>query len=494
MMKGILERAGYRVLTAYNGREAVDTGLNTKPDLIILDVRMPEMSGLEACRMLKKHEATRNIPVIFMTAHDAVKIGRDVPFLDASDVIGKQMPREEMLKRISNVLSKDRPTGNSKQKESSLVLTRSRKSRDPYRITGTVLNDKYVLTEYAGAGGMGAVYRALNFKDGSVVAVKILKPDIVERSPEYAEMFEREAKNARSLNHPHIVEIFDSGKDDDLIYMVMEWVEGRSIEDVLTQEQLSIYQIKIIFKQVCSAVASAHQKGIIHLDLKPANILLLENAKTYDFVKVIDFGLSRVISKESGTTVTKFRGTHQYCAPEQFGGRVSHRSDIYSLGATLYHLITGVLPFGASYINAKIHPNLELPEIPSVTQQRNVPAGIDLVIRKALNKNPDLRQQSAIDLFKEFNKVFELEGQKIVSEINENLHAISNLLLPIKQGSALPAGASDLIDKTNLLLDELADHRQEYLHEGELSQLREKLGALDVEYQRILREAVQISE
>lgn len=206
----------------------------------------------------------------------------------------------------------------------------------------------------------------------------------------------------RRLDHPHIVKVFDSDKDDDLSYMVMEWVEGSTIEDVITQGQLSTLRIIKIFEQVCSAIASAHRRGIIHLDLKPSNILLIEDAKPNDFVKVIDFGLSRVISKESGTTVTKFRGTHQYCAPEQFGGRVSHRSDIYSLGATLYHLLTGVIPFGTSYINAKIHPHLELPEIPSVSRQRDLPTTIDDVIKKALYKNPDLRQQSATELFEEF--------------------------------------------------------------------------------------------
>lgn len=257
--------------------------------------------------------------------------------------------------------------------------------------------------EFAGAGGMGAVYRATNLTTGETVAVKILQPHIVARSPECAELFEREAKNAEGLDHPHIVKVFDTGKDEDLSYMVMEWVEGRSVEDVLTQGQLPLDRLTNVFEQICSAVVFAHERNIIHLDLKPGNILLLDRLEPNDFVKVIDFGLSRVISKESGTTVTKFRGTHQFCAPEQFGGKVSYRSDIYSLGATLYYLLTGVIPFGTSYINAKIHPHLELPEIPSVVRQRNLPPGLDPVIRKALNKNPASRQQSALQLFDEFH-------------------------------------------------------------------------------------------
>jgi hypothetical protein len=274
--------------------------------------------------------------------------------------------------------------------------------RDPYRLTGTSLGGRYYLRGYAGGGGMGAVYHAVDTKQQKFVAVKLLKPDIVERSPEYVELFESETKNIQNLDHPHIVKVFDSGRYDEISYMVMEWIEGTSLEEVITKGQLSIERLSKIFEQICSAVATAHEKQIIHLDIKPANILLLKSAKPDDYVKVIDFGLSRVITREVGTTVTKFRGTDKYCAPEQFGGRVSHRSDIYSLGATLYHLICGVLPFGMSYINAKINPNLELPEIPSVTRQRDVPAGLDLVISKALSKDPKLRQGSALQLFEEF--------------------------------------------------------------------------------------------
>jgi serine/threonine protein kinase len=282
----------------------------------------------------------------------------------------------------------------------------TQKNKDPYRLVGTIIDEKYKLLDYAGGGGMGAVYRARDLGNDrrGLFAIKILKPDIVARNPEYAELFEREAANIQALNHPHIVKVFDSGNYEDLSYMVMEWVNGISIEDAMNQGLLSLERLTNVFGQVCDAVACAHENSIIHLDIKPANILLVTSAKPEDFVKVIDFGLSRVITRESGTTVTKFRGTDKYCAPEQFGGRVSHRSDIYSLGATLYHLITGVIPFGMSYINAKMHPNLELPPIPSVTRQREVPATIDQVISKALNRDPDQRQQSAKQLFEEFNE------------------------------------------------------------------------------------------
>jgi serine/threonine protein kinase len=321
--------------------------------------------------------------------------------------------------------------------EDHTAPSRTTRALDPYRLIKNTLAGKYKLLTYAGSGGMGVVYKAENVADQKIVAVKILKPDMVARNPEYVELFEKEVKIVQGLRHPHIVEVLDNGKDDDLSFMVMEWIEGKSIEDVIAQKQLSLSSIINIFEQICSAIAFAHERKIIHLDIKPGNILLLEDRSPDEFVKVIDFGLARVVSKESGTTVTRFRGTHQYCAPEQFGGKVSHRSDIYSLGVTLYYLLTGVIPFGASYINAKIYPNLELPEIPSVVRQRNLPLKLDNVIKKALNKNPALRQRSAKQLLKEFKDALSPTQKSRPQEIPtaEVQAAWANLEIKMRQRS-----------------------------------------------------------
>lgn len=416
LLQKYLKLIGYEVFTAENGHEAVDLARRERPDLIILEMVLPELDGLEVCRLLNNDASTHDTLFMFLSAKGGIDDKVSAFEAGAVDYLEKPFSPRELEIRIVVQLRKKLPglqlppaRADAGQVKSTYRSSKPapappsiKKAKDPFRICGTVLNEKYELTEFAGSGGMGAVYRALNLINKNIVAVKILQPHIVARNPEYAELFEREAKNAQSLEHPHIVKVFDSGKDDDLSYMVMEWVEGHSVEDVLTQGQLPLDRLTNIFKQICSAVAFAHERNIIHLDLKPGNILLVDHSASGDFVKVIDFGLSRVISKESGTTVTKFRGTHQFCSPEQFGGKVSHRSDIYSLGATLYYLLTGVIPFGTSYINAKIHPNLELPAIPSVVRQRNLPPALDRVIRKALNKDPASRQQSALQLFDEF--------------------------------------------------------------------------------------------
>ncbi len=402
LMGRLLEMDGYHVIIAKEGGEAVEKALEVIPDIIILDISMPVMTGFEACAELKRNERTRHIPIIFISAHDGKEFKDEGLRLGAIRYFTKPVDMEEVETFISHILGAANEEEHERDVPTPEAIAKA-KTKDPFRICGTVLDSRYELIEFAGSGGMGAVYRALNLADGNIVAVKILQPHIVARSPEYADLFEREVQHAQGLDHPHIVRIYDSGKDEDLSYMVMEWVEGHSVEDEIARGLLSLERITSLFGQICDAVEYAHQKGIIHLDLKPSNLLLLRDAKSDDFIKVIDFGLSRVINKESGTTVTKFRGTHQYCAPEQFAGKVSHRSDIYSLGATLYHLITGVIPFGTSYINAKMHPNLDLPEVPSVTRQRDVPSQLDFVIKKALDKSPYLRQQSVSELFEEFS-------------------------------------------------------------------------------------------
>jgi DNA-binding response OmpR family regulator len=401
LLRDYLKKLGYEVFTAQNGRELLDKAQQKKPDLIILDVTMPEINGLDACRQLKNDDATREIAIIFLSASDETATKIHAFSVGASDFLGKPFSPRELEARIAATL-RSKQFKEVKGQTAKRLRSSSRKDTDPYRLTGSVIADKYELVEYAGVGGMGVVYRATDLNDESTIAIKILKPDVANKHPEYVELFEEEVKTAQRLNHPHIVKVLDGGNAEH-VFMAMEWIEGKSIEDVVAQEKLSLERISNIFEQTCSAVASAHQKNVIHLDIKPGNILLLHDRLPNDFVKVIDFGLSKIISRESGMLVTHFRGTHQFCAPEQFGGKISYRSDIYSLGATLYHLISGVVPFGTSYINAKMHANLELPELSSLTNYMELPVEVDQIISKALSRNPKSRHDSARQLFEDFS-------------------------------------------------------------------------------------------
>lgn len=409
-IKGYYESYGAVVITAVTGPEALKRIRKNKPTIVLLDSQLPVISGASLCKTLRADGRTRDIPIIFLSdKHDVIGTVL-IEEIEANGYLKKPFDLLKLGTHILEVLHGGKVKQSAGRKEST-PMSGGRKviKRDPFRLAGSILGRKYELVDYVDAGGMGAVYRARVITyGGGTVAVKILKPDIAAKNPEYLKLLEKEVKNAQSLDHPHIVKVLDSGTDDgldynDLAYMVMEWIDGKSLEDVLAKEKLTARRVVKIFEQICSAVDAAHRSRIIHLDIKPANVLLLEDGKPDDFVKVIDFGLSRIISKESGTTVTRFRGTHQFCAPEQFGGKVSHRSDIYSLGATLYFLLTGVIPFGTSYIHAKLHPNLVLPDIPSLARQSGLPIQLDQVMSKALDKDPDIRYQSAMELFGAFS-------------------------------------------------------------------------------------------
>jgi serine/threonine-protein kinase len=251
---------------------------------------------------------------------------------------------------------------------------------------------------------MGAVYCAFDKHLNQRVAVKILKPDVAAKDSRNIELFEREVKAAMKLSHPHIVAASDVGTTQDgIAFLVMEWLEGQTLEVVLEKEKLSLEQIENIFKQVCEAIAAAHREHVLHLDIKPANIYVMQRQQGDYVVKIIDFGMAKVIANESGTTVTQFGGTFQYCSPEHFNGKLTTRSDIYSLGLTLYHLIAGRLPIGASYIYAKQLPDLELPALPSLQSYReDMPEKVERVIQKSLSKKPDDRQSSVDELLQEF--------------------------------------------------------------------------------------------
>jgi serine/threonine protein kinase len=277
---------------------------------------------------------------------------------------------------------------------------------DPYRLSGNTLLEKYKLEEYVASGGMGAVYRSIQIHTGEQFAIKFLKPDILAKNPVYATLFESEVMAVQQIDHPNIVKIVENGKnDDDVPFMVMEWLEGQSLEDALNQNKFEIEKVYHIFRQVCDAFAYAHSKNILHLDINPANIFIVKSDSEIDFIKVIDFGLSKILSSESGTTVTKFIGTDRYCSPEHYGGKFTFQSDIYSLGLTLYYMLTGLLPIGLSYINAKQYPNLDLPPFPSVLDKcSDLPSTVNDVIQKAIRKKPSERQNSVMQLWEEFSE------------------------------------------------------------------------------------------
>ncbi|MET0816653.1 MAG: serine/threonine-protein kinase [Solirubrobacteraceae bacterium] len=266
----------------------------------------------------------------------------------------------------------------------------------------------YRIEERIGRGGMGLVYRAEHINLRRRAAIKIIAPELAETSG-FRVRFNREARIAAALQHPNIVTVYDAGEEDGLLYLAMQYIEGSDLSSVLrSQGRLRPYRAIDVCRQVAAALDAAHGMGLIHRDVKPANVLI-EGRTAF----LTDFGLTKRV-EGTQTQLTKAGdvvGTIHYVAPEQIeGGRVDARTDIYSLGCLLYHCLTGELPFARDTDVAVIYAHLseEPPRITSVRPE--LPGGLDAVIAKALEKAPERRFQSCADLMSAARSVIDAAG------------------------------------------------------------------------------------
>ena len=269
---------------------------------------------------------------------------------------------------------------------------------DPYHLVGRTL-DKYQIDALVGIGGMGAVYSARQSGVDRRVAFKILQPNIVLNNQQVVELFEREAQMAGQLNHENIAIIYDAGHTaDNIWYIAMEWLEGNTLAEELSRSSpLSIARTAHILRQIAAALDTAHSAYIVHRDLKPSNIMLVKRRQRRELVKVLDFGIGKVITDTGGSPASKPYGTPHYASPEQFhtGVNVDRRTDIYSLGVMLYQMLSGELPFHASSIEEVIRLHLHVSPTPIRELRPEVPKSIERMIGLMLAKDPNQRPQRA---------------------------------------------------------------------------------------------------
>ena len=269
----------------------------------------------------------------------------------------------------------------------------------------------YRLIEKIGEGGMGVVWKALDTTLDREVAIKILPDDVTFNAARLGR-FEREAKAVAALAHPNIMSVFEFRSEGDTVFMVTELLEGRSLREALAEGPLPARKAAEIARQVARGLAAAHAKGFVHRDLKPENIFLTDEGRA----KILDFGLAAStgpgVGSQSDETHTptatvltspgSVMGTVDYMSPEQARGEeVDHRSDIFSLGALLYEMVTGVKPFrrdsAPETLTAVLREDPTPPSADSVSETR-MPAGLERVVMRCLEKLPAERFQSASDL------------------------------------------------------------------------------------------------
>ena len=262
------------------------------------------------------------------------------------------------------------------------------------------LSDRYELGEILGFGGMSEVHLARDTRLHRDVAVKVLRADLA-RDPSFYLRFRREAQNAAALNHPAIVAVYDTGEAETpagpLPYIVMEYVDGVTLRDIVHNEgPIPPRRAIEIIADACQALNFSHNHGIIHRDVKPANIMISKG----NAVKVMDFGIARALADHSSVTQTAaVIGTAQYLSPEQARGEpVDARSDVYSLGCVLYEILTGEPPFVGDSPVAVAYQHVREDPVPPSTRNPDISPELDAVVLKALAKNPDNRYQTAAEM------------------------------------------------------------------------------------------------
>ena len=260
------------------------------------------------------------------------------------------------------------------------------------KYVGRRLDSRYEIKELIGVGGMAMVYKAYDSVDDKTVAIKILKDEFLGNA-EFMRRFKNESKAIAVLSHPNIVKVYDVSFGDKIQYIVMEYIDGITLKEYIGQQKVIPWKEAVHFTvQILQALQHAHEKGIVHRDIKPQNIMLLQDGS----IKVTDFGIARISNNETRTMTSKTIGSVHYIAPEQArGGVIDGKADIYSVGVMLYEMLTGQLPFEAD--NAVSVAIMQMQNDPKPLRELNdkIPEGIEQITLRAMRKEPKQRFASA---------------------------------------------------------------------------------------------------
>ncbi len=388
-----LRRDGHEVVEARSGEEALALLAEQAVDVIVSDITMPDMGGVVLLRRVREHNA--DVPFLLMTgmpeiasAVEAVKYGAfeyltkpfDLRALSAS--VARAIERRQSL-----ALSRVAPSGRGSSPRGVGAIT-----------TGTVLGGRYRVVGEVGTGGMGTVYEAEREDLAHMpVAVKVLHSRFAD-SPDLLVRFRREAEVVRAIDHPNIVKIFDFvAEDDGPTFLVMELLRGPTLAAAIENEPpFSEQRVAFVASQVLSALGAAHAISVIHRDLKPENVMLTTISGLSDVVKLLDFGVAKLIDEQNNQKLTQTGlvvGTPAYMAPEYARGESAATSvgDIYAVGCVMYEALTGKTPFEGSNYHALLLAIQQTEPEPLTNLRPDVSPALASVVARAMAKDPNAR-------------------------------------------------------------------------------------------------------
>ena len=384
-----LEREGFTVIGAESGAEALAVLGQRAVSLILLDVMMPGLSGIEVLQAVREKHAAAELPVVMVTAKTQSDDVVEALGQGANDYITKPIDFPVAVARIRAQLRLRRPP-------------RDAEVTDPHDLRpGLILDGRYRLESKIGSGNFGTVFKARHIELDHTVAVKVLRTS-AGTDPDAMARFRREGISACRVRHPNAVSVLDSGLTArGVAYLVMELLAGYPLEDEMKGgHALPLARSLRITAAVCDALAAAHRAGIVHRDIKPANVFL-HQAGGQEVPKVLDFGIAKIagaVALEQKVTLDGWIvGTPVYMAPERFdGGAVTGEADVYSVGIMLFQMLTGQLPFDAAgdpmLVSVK-HKHDPPPALRSLRPE--APAEVEEAILAALRKHPQQRPTAA---------------------------------------------------------------------------------------------------
>ena len=404
-----LKRRGFSVSVAEDGENGLSVVDQESIDLVILDIMMPGIGGIETLRRLRKQYTPAQLPIIMATARTDSEDIVECAELGANDHVGKPLDFNVLLAKVQALL---------RLKAAASPATTQATDDEPTLAelqTGRVVAGKYELLEKIGAGAFGAVFKARQIELDNHVAIKILQPALTAND-QSLERFRREGVAACKVRHPNAVNVFDYGvTSTEVAFLVMELLEGEPLSRQLRAGPLSPHRTHRIVQPICDVLAEAHENDLVHRDIKPENIFLHQQ-RGEEIVKVLDFGTAKLMGeaaiKQNLTAEGWILGTFAYVSPERLLNKgYDGRSDVYSLGVMVFEMLTGEKPFPAlegdpmSIFAQHVH------EAPRTLRSLapDLPAQLEEPIARALRKDPKARPDAAT-FAREFARSLEASG------------------------------------------------------------------------------------
>jgi CheY-like chemotaxis protein len=441
-----LSKKGYSVTVAEDGNQALRILADQAVDLILLDIMMPGINGLDVLRAVRQRFTNAELPVIMATAKTTSDDMVAALEMGANDYVTKPLDFPVVLARVEAQI---RQLASSRARAAAAAVAGGDDEPGP----GKTVGGRYRLESTIGSGAFGTVYRARQTDLDRAVAVKVLQNHATRR-PDQLKRFQREGIAACRIRHPNAVSVLDFGVTSSAAFLVMELLEGHSLEVELQKvTRIPVVRCSEILRPICGVLGEAHAVGIVHRDIKPANVFLHRSSRG-EVVKVLDFGIAKFMgdAQESGNLTQEggIIGTPAYMAPERFRGGTPDASwDSYSLGVMLYQMLGGQLPFPNSNTSdllavALMHMN-DVP-VPLRSLNPEITAELETVVAHAMHKDPSARP-SVRELSSDFAKAVGMSPDR------SSIYVAGQAMAMLARGAAeeaarqAAAAASETVDQ-----------------------------------------------